>query len=55
MHYTPAQVRAMSLYEFAACVDGVNRANDTEQNPEAMSPAEFDDLLERHSNFMTVH
>lgn len=27
MHFTPQEVGRMSLYQFAACVDGVNEAN----------------------------
>lgn len=30
MGFTPQEVGKMSLYQFAACVDGFNKANSTE-------------------------
>ncbi|BBF93383.1 hypothetical protein [Blastochloris tepida] len=43
----------MSLWQFAACIDGWNRANGAEVPPEPLSPGEFDDLLARHADFVT--
>jgi len=37
MHYTPEQVGRMSLYQFAACVDGLNAAN---SSPEIKAPTD---------------
>ncbi|WP_339112900.1 hypothetical protein [Thioclava sp. GXIMD2076] len=33
MGFTPAQVGAMSLWEFMACMDGFGRANGWTMNP----------------------
>jgi hypothetical protein len=53
--FAPDQIDRMSLWQFAACVDGFNRANGAESEPDAMNPSEFDDLLARNQKFMTVH
>lgn len=46
----------MSLWQFAACIDGYRRANETgEESPDPMTPAEFDQMLDRHRDFMTMH
>lgn len=45
----------MSLWQFAACVDGFRRANEGDEQPEPMTADEFDDMLQRHENFLTVH
>lgn len=41
MSYTPQQVGRMSLYQFAACVDGWNRANSTSETIDAPTAEEF--------------
>ena len=48
MHYTPEQVRRMSLYEFAACVDGVNRSNAGDGKPEPPTAEEFEAAKRAH-------
>jgi hypothetical protein len=46
----------LSLWELAAAVDGYNRAQGGEEQPPEITAAEFDDLLERHADWMaTVH
>jgi hypothetical protein len=42
----------MSLYQFAAAVDGYNAAQGGDQKPEPLSAAEFDDMLERHAEWL---
>lgn len=37
----------MSLYQFTACVDGWNKAHGPEDKPEAPTPEEFRDMVER--------
>jgi hypothetical protein len=44
----------MTLWEFAACVDGFNRANGGDERPEPMTPEEFDEAVAQ-SPLMTVH
>lgn len=41
MGFTPEQVGRMSLFQFAACVDGFNRANGGEDGPQAPTDEEF--------------
>ncbi len=48
MHFTPQQVDAMSLYQFAACVDGLNDVNGGGPKTEPPTNDEFDAMLERH-------
>lgn len=39
----------MSLWQFSACVDGFNRSQSGgDANPEPMTAAEFDEMVERH-------
>lgn len=52
MHYTPQQVDAMSLWEFAACVDGFVKANGGTEEATAPSPEEHLAMLEK-MNAMT--
>lgn len=52
MHYTPQQVDAMSLWEFAACVDGFVKANGGTEEAAAPSPEEHLAMLEK-MNAMT--
>ncbi len=43
----------MSLWQFAACIDGFNRANaPDEASSEPMSPDEFDKLLDKHAGWI---
>lgn len=39
----------MSLWQFAACVDGYNQANGGTTKPEPLTDAEFDRLLVMHN------
>lgn len=39
----------MSLWQFAACVDGWNTAQGGEEKPEPPTPEEYYDMLERLS------
>jgi hypothetical protein len=50
MGFTPAEVDACSFWQFSACVEGFNKAN----NPDAAPPptnAEFDEMVARHERF----
>ncbi len=48
MGWTPQQVDACSLWQFAAAVDGWNAANGgDEAMPEPPTPEEFHDMIER--------
>lgn len=47
MGFTPAEVGAMSFWQFAACVDGWNRANGGEDSVEPPSREEYEDLVRR--------
>jgi hypothetical protein len=47
MGFSPRQVDEMSLWEFAACTDGFNRAHGGDEKPEPPTEAEFYDMLER--------
>jgi hypothetical protein len=40
----------MSLWQFMACVEGWNRANGSEEKPQAMSDTEFEALVESVDN-----
>lgn len=42
------------MWEFAACVDGFNRANGIDEDAEPMSPAEFERAV-ADSHWVTVH
>lgn len=50
MGFLPDQVRRMSLYEFAACVDGVNRVNSLEDKVDAPTPEEFEAAKAAHGD-----
>lgn len=41
MGFSPEQIGRMSLYQYAACVDGFNEANGNEASIEAPSDEEF--------------
>lgn len=41
MGFSPEQVGRMSLFQFAACVDGFNKANSPDDAPEAPTDDEF--------------
>jgi hypothetical protein len=46
----------MSLWQFAACVDGWNRVHGADGDKPEVTSADFDDMLERHADWMrTVH
>jgi hypothetical protein len=46
----------MSLWQLAACVAGWNKAQGGESQPEKMTEADFDAMLERNANWMSsVH
>lgn len=45
--FTPQQVDACSFWQFSACVEGYNKANNPDE-PQAPSNAEFDDMLARY-------
>lgn len=42
----------MSLWQFAACVDGYNRAHGGDGKPEPMTPDEFDAMCERNAEWL---
>lgn len=44
----------MSLWEFAAAVDGHNRAHNPEEPLEPLTEAEFDDMLARHADWIAA-
>jgi hypothetical protein len=47
MGFAPQQVDAMSLWQFAACVEGWNRANGGEDEVEPPTAEEYEDLVRR--------
>jgi hypothetical protein len=51
MGFTPQQVDACSFWQFAACIEGFNKANSPAETT-APSNAEFDDMLARHERHM---
>lgn len=50
MGFTPQQVRAMTLAQFGACVQGWNRANGAAPGPDAPSIAEFEAAKRAHGD-----
>jgi hypothetical protein len=50
MGFTPEQVGRMSLYQFAACVDGVNKANTPNDKGDAPTDEEFRAAKEAHGD-----
>lgn len=42
----------MSLWQFAACVDGYNSANSTEDEIDPMSVDEFDEMVARNADWL---
>lgn len=48
MHWTAADVDAASLWQFAAAVDGWNRAHGPEESPEPPSPERFEQMVADH-------
>ena len=49
MGFTPAQVDEMSMWEFAACAEGFNRAHG-DGKPKPPTEDEFDDALTQWDN-----
>jgi hypothetical protein len=47
MGFAPADVDAMSLWQFLACLDGWKAANGVEEPPEPPSADEFHDMVSR--------
>lgn len=47
---TPAEVGACSLYQFAACVDGWNKAQSGEDELAAPTQAEFEEAKRAHGD-----
>lgn len=46
----------LSLWEYAAAMDGWNRAQGGEEEAPDLTSADFDEMLERHSEWMaTMH
>jgi hypothetical protein len=41
MGFSPEQVGRMSLFQYAACVDGFNKANGGDDTPQAPTDEEF--------------
>lgn len=52
--FTPREVDELTFWEFAACIDGYNRANGADEMPEPMSGEEFDEAV-ANSKAITVH
>ena len=50
MGFTPEQIGRMSLYQFAACVDGVNKANSPDESVEPPTDEEFRAAKEAHGD-----
>lgn len=42
----------MTSWELAACVDGYNMAHGGEQEPEAPTTEEYEDMIARHRNIV---
>lgn len=40
------------MWELAACIDGVNYANDPERKPEPMTNEEFDQMLRDYDHLI---
>lgn len=47
MRYTPQQIDAMSLWEFAACVDGFVRSKGVKEDAAAPSAEEHEAMLKK--------
>jgi hypothetical protein len=54
MGFTPAQVDRMTLWEFAACADGYRKAHAPPEMPDPPTPAEFEQMVQRHVS-LTKH
>lgn len=54
MSFTPQQVGRMSLYQFAACVDGFNRANRADGGAQAPTDDEFRAALAAHHELLAA-
>jgi len=50
MGFTPQEVGKMSLYQFAACVEGVNKANSADETVSPPTDAEFRAAKEAHGD-----
>lgn len=50
MGFAPSQIGAMSLWEYAACVDGFNRAHGGKQRPPPPSDEEFEAMKRAHGD-----
>jgi hypothetical protein len=44
------QVDSCSFWQFAACIEGFNKANGAEEKIEAPTDEEFEDMLRRKMN-----
>lgn len=47
MGFTPQQVGDMSIWQFAACVDGYNAAHGSDENVEPPTAAQYHDMVGR--------
>ncbi len=50
MGFSPDQIGRMSLYQYAACVDGWNAAHSSEDHIDAPSDAQFRAAKEAHGD-----
>lgn len=51
MGFSPEQVGRMSLYQFAACVDGFNAANSADDAVDAPTDEQFHAAKAAHGDF----
>lgn len=49
MGFSPQQIGKMSLFQFAACVDGFNKANSTEETVDPPTDEEFEAAMALHA------
>lgn len=52
--FTPAEIDEMSLWEFAACVEGYRKANSPEPKPPPPTAEKFAEMVASYEN-MTKH
>ena len=50
--FTPAEVDAMTLWEFNACCEGYRRAHSPEEPPAPPTPEEYAAMIERHNDLI---
>jgi hypothetical protein len=55
MGFTPDQVGQMSLFQYACCVDGVNKANAPEDRIEPPTDEEFEAAMALHGIEVSPH